>query len=64
LPRATFARDLKATGLIVALDPLAAERDEGRCMSFCTPDEPAGFCREAGLTGVTSRGRRRRRECE
>lgn len=36
----------------VALDPLAAERDEGRCMPFCTPDELGGLWRGAGLTAV------------
>ncbi len=36
----------------VALDPAAAERDEGRSMPFCTPDALGGLWQEAGLVGV------------
>ena len=32
-----------------ALDPAAAELDEGRCMPYCTPDELAGLWSAAGL---------------
>lgn len=36
------------------VDPVgAAERDEGRVMRFCTPDELAGLWRAAGLDEVT-----------
>jgi hypothetical protein len=37
----------------VALDPSAADRDEGRCMPFCTPEELSGLWATAGLAGVT-----------
>jgi ubiquinone/menaquinone biosynthesis C-methylase UbiE len=36
----------------VALDPAAAERDEGLCMPFCTPDELGDLCSTAGLAEV------------
>ena len=36
----------------VALDPSAADRDEGRCMPYCTPDELAGLWSTAGLADV------------
>jgi SAM-dependent methyltransferase len=36
----------------VALDPAAAERDEGRCMPYCAPDELAGLWTAAGLEEV------------
>jgi SAM-dependent methyltransferase len=36
----------------VALDPAAAERDEGRSMPYCTQDELGGLWSEAGLAGV------------
>jgi SAM-dependent methyltransferase len=36
----------------VALDPAAAELDEGRCMAYCTPDELAGLWSAAGLQDV------------
>jgi SAM-dependent methyltransferase len=37
----------------VALDPSAAERDEGRCMPYCTPDELGELWSAAGLADVT-----------
>jgi ubiquinone/menaquinone biosynthesis C-methylase UbiE len=37
----------------VALDPFAADRDEGRCMPFCTPDELAELWSAAGLAEVS-----------
>lgn len=36
----------------VALDPAAAERDEGRCMPYCTPGELGALWSAAGLTDV------------
>jgi SAM-dependent methyltransferase len=39
----------------VALDPSAAERDEGRSMPFCTPEELGGLWAEAGLADVDVR---------
>jgi SAM-dependent methyltransferase len=39
----------------VALDPAAADRDEGRCMPFCTPDALGDLWSAAGLTGVDVR---------
>jgi SAM-dependent methyltransferase len=36
----------------VSLDPSAAERDEGRCMPFCTPDTLGDLWRDAGLAAV------------
>jgi len=36
----------------VALDPSAADRDEGRCMPFCTPAELGGLFSTAGLADV------------
>ena len=36
----------------VALDPAAAERDEGRCMPYCAPDELADLWAAAGLADV------------
>jgi SAM-dependent methyltransferase len=36
----------------VALDPSAADRDEGRCMPFCTPDSLGQLWSEAGLRDV------------
>jgi len=36
----------------VALDPAAADRDEGRCMPFCTPVELKALWRDAALAGV------------
>jgi hypothetical protein len=36
----------------VALDPAARDRDEGRCMPFCTPDELAELWASAGLASV------------
>jgi SAM-dependent methyltransferase len=39
----------------VALDPSAADRDEGRCMPFCTPDELGGLWSAAGLADVRVR---------
>ena len=36
----------------VALDPSAADRDEGRCMPYCTPDELQGLWSASGLAGV------------
>jgi SAM-dependent methyltransferase len=36
----------------VALDPAAADRDEGRSMPFCTPESLAGLWSAAGLAGV------------
>ena len=36
----------------VAQDPVAADRDEGRTMSFCTPDELRGLWSAAGLLDV------------
>jgi len=36
----------------VSLDPSAADRDEGRCMPFCTPDELGDLWRAAGLAEV------------
>jgi SAM-dependent methyltransferase len=38
----------------VALDPAAAELDEGRSMSYCQPDELTGLWRDAGLEAVSS----------
>jgi SAM-dependent methyltransferase len=35
------------------LDPAAADRDEGRSMPYCRPDELGGLWREAGLEDVT-----------
>jgi SAM-dependent methyltransferase len=37
----------------VALDPSAQDRDEGRCMPFCTPDELGGLWSAAGLAEVS-----------
>ena len=37
----------------VAIDPGAAELDEGRCMPYCTADELAGLWTAAGLAGVS-----------
>ncbi len=37
----------------ISLDPGAADRDEGRCMRFCTPDSLAELWREAGLDEVS-----------
>ena len=37
----------------ISLDPGAAERDEGRCMPFCTPDSLGGLWGEAGLAEVS-----------
>jgi SAM-dependent methyltransferase len=37
----------------VALDPSAADRDEGRCMPFCTSDELGGLWWTAGLAEVS-----------
>jgi SAM-dependent methyltransferase len=39
----------------VALDPSAADRDEGRCMPYCTPDELGGLWSAAGLADVRVR---------
>jgi SAM-dependent methyltransferase len=36
----------------VALDPSAADRDEGRCMPFCTPGELRDLWSSAGLADV------------
>ena len=36
----------------VALDPGAEERDEGRCMPYCTAGELAGLWTAGGLAGV------------
>ncbi len=36
----------------VALDPAAGERDEGRSMPYCTPDELAALWAQAGLEAV------------
>jgi hypothetical protein len=36
----------------VALDPSAAELDEGRCMPYCTPDELGELWTSAGLADV------------
>ena len=36
----------------VALDPRAEERDEGRCMPYCTPDELDALWSAAGLADV------------
>jgi SAM-dependent methyltransferase len=36
----------------VALDPAAADRDEGRCMPFCTPGELTALWSGAGLADV------------
>ena len=36
----------------VALDRAAADRDEGRCMPYCTPDELGELWSAAGLAGV------------
>jgi SAM-dependent methyltransferase len=36
----------------VALDPSAADRDEGRCMPFCTAEELGGLWSAAGLAEV------------
>ena len=44
----------------VALDPAAADRDEGRTMPFCTPEELGELWSTAGLADVSvSAGRRR-----
>jgi len=40
-------------GAAVSLDPSAADRDEGRCMPFCTPDELGDLWRAAGLGEVS-----------
>ena len=37
----------------VALDPAAADRDEGRCMPFCTPEELGELWSAAGLADVS-----------
>ncbi|MGH2946419.1 MAG: hypothetical protein ACRDPC_09210 [Solirubrobacteraceae bacterium] len=37
----------------VALDPSAAERDEGRCMPYCTPDELGELWSAARLADVS-----------
>ncbi len=37
----------------IALDPDAADRDEGRCMPYCTPGSLGGLWREAGLAEVS-----------
>jgi SAM-dependent methyltransferase len=37
----------------VAVDPSAEDRDEGRCMPFCAPDELAGLWSAAGLAEVS-----------
>jgi hypothetical protein len=37
----------------VAVDPSAADRDEGRCMPFCAPDELAHLWSAAGLAEVS-----------
>jgi SAM-dependent methyltransferase len=37
----------------VALDPTVVDRDEGRCMPFCTPDELGGLWSAAGLRDVS-----------
>jgi SAM-dependent methyltransferase len=39
----------------VALDPSAADRDEGRCMPFCTADELGDLWSAAGLADVRVR---------
>jgi SAM-dependent methyltransferase len=39
----------------VALDPAAAERDEGRCMRYCTPEELSALWSQAGLDDVQVR---------
>ncbi len=36
----------------VAVDPAAVDRDEGRCMSYCTPEELTGLWSTAGLGDV------------
>ena len=36
----------------VALDPSAGDKDEGRCMPFCTPDELGDLWRMVGLADV------------
>jgi SAM-dependent methyltransferase len=36
----------------IALDPSAEDRDEARCMPFCTPDELGDLWSSAGLAGV------------
>ena len=36
----------------VTLDPSAADRDEGRCMPYCTPSELGALWSAAGLTAV------------
>jgi SAM-dependent methyltransferase len=36
----------------VALDPSATDRDEGRCMPFCTPEELGGLWSASGLADV------------
>jgi SAM-dependent methyltransferase len=36
----------------VAVDPAAADRDEGRCMPYCTPATLGELWRAAGLAGV------------
>jgi hypothetical protein len=36
----------------VAIDPSAADRDEGRCMPYCTPHELGGLLATRGLTDV------------
>jgi hypothetical protein len=38
----------------VALDPAAADLDEGRIMPYCRPDELGQLWRDAGLEGVTT----------
>jgi SAM-dependent methyltransferase len=37
----------------VALDPQAADRDEGRCMPYCQPDELSQLWADAGLRAPT-----------
>jgi SAM-dependent methyltransferase len=37
----------------VAVDPSAADRDEGRCMPFCAPAELHALCSDAGLAEVS-----------
>ncbi len=46
----TFLRHFWDAG--IAVDASAAERDEGRCMPYCTPDELAGLWSTAGLANV------------
>jgi hypothetical protein len=53
--RRTPCRSRTLWDAAVALDPSAADRDEGRCMPFCTADELGELWSTAGLADVRVR---------